>query len=710
MFYSVCAQGRPVRLCEATRQFALESLNGKYGDEAMRHWAVSLDGVEGFDALSPVRQYDAAIREIARRAPLRVTPQERVCGAATLGAAIAHNVPATRGGKLAFPSISHLTLGFDRALKLGVNAMEREIRERATDPALDARQRALLASLQNAVDALRVWHGRYLAATRETRPDLYNLLLRVPFEPPENFHQAVQALWFLFAFTRLCGNWPGIGRIDEMLGEFLRRDLASGALTREEAREILASLFIKGCEWIESETPTGSGDAQHYQNIVLGGLDETGREVTNAVSYLVVDIVEELAIGDFPITVRLNPATPAPFKRRLAEAIRHGGGAIALYGEPLILDSLMRFGYSREEALRFANDGCWEVQIPGKTCFSYVPFDALAIFLHDTLRVDEETPLPYGDFEELYRAYLRDLGAKVDAICAGAIAARLETDGRGNFRWKEALPCGVVSLFEEGCVENARSYLEGGPRYTVISPHIGGAPDVGNSLLAIDRLVYREKRVTLDELRAILRANWEGHEPLRQYVLNRYTYYGNDDDAADAYTARLLDDFAAMVLGHNGESPILFPPGVSTFGRQIEWAPGRAATPFGARKGDVLAPNASPTPGTDEAGATALIRSYCKLGLGRLTCGAALDVKLLPALARGENGANALVALMDAFVALGGFFMQIDIMDADALRAARENPQAYKSLSVRVSGWNARFVTLNEEWQNMVIERTARGM
>ena len=385
-------------------------------------------------------------------------------------------------------------------------------------------------------------------------------------------------------------------------------------------------------------------------------------------------------------------------------------GAIALYGEPLILDSLVRFGYSREEALRFANDGCWEVQIPGKTCFSYVPFDALAIFLHDTLRVDEETPLPYGDFEELYRAYLRDLGAKVDAICAGAIAARLETDGRGNFRWKEALPCGVVSLFEEGCVENARSYLEGGPRYTVISPHIGGAPDVGNSLLAIDRLVYREKRVTLDELRAILRANWEGHEPLRQYVLNRYTYYGNDDDAADAYTARLLDDFAAMVLGHNGESPILFPPGVSTFGRQIEWAPGRAATPFGVRKGDVLAPNASPTPGTDEAGATALIRSYCKLGLGRLTCGAALDVKLLPALARGENGANALVALMDAFVALGGFFMQIDIMDADALRAARENPQAYKSLSVRVSGWNARFVTLNEEWQNMVIERTARGM
>ena len=259
-------------------------------------------------------------------------------------------------------------------------------------------------------------------------------------------------------------------------------------------------------------------------------------------------------------------------------------------------------------------------------------------------------------------------------------------------------------------MENARSYLEGGPRYTVISPHIGGAPDVGNSLLAIDRLVYREKRVTLDELRAILRANWEGHEPLRQYVLNRYTYYGNDDDVADAYTVRLLDDFAAMVLKHNGESPILFPPGVSTFGRQIEWAPGRAATPFGARKGDVLAPNASPTPGTDEAGATALIRSYCKLGLGRLTCGAALDVKLLPALARGENGANALVALMDAFVALGGFFMQIDIMDADALRAARENPQAYKSLSVRVSGWNARFVTLNEEWQNMVIERTARGM
>jgi len=140
----------------------------------------------------------------------------------------------------------------------------------------------------------------------------------------------------------------------------------------------------------------------------------------------------------------------------------------------------------------------------------------------------------------------------------------------------------------------------------------------------------------------------------------------------------------------------------------LEWAPRRLASPHGKKSGEVLAANCSPTPGTDQEGATAIIRSYCKLPLNKTVTGAALDLKLLPSSVQGENGLQALISLMRGFTALGGCFMQPDIVNADILREAQAHPENYQMLSVRVSGWNARFVTLNEEWQNMIIEQNER--
>ena len=175
-------------------------------------------------------------------------------------------------------------------------------------------------------------------------------------------------------------------------------------------------------------------------------------------------------------------------------------------------------------------------------------------------------------------------------------------------------------------------------------------------------------------------------------------------------TAEILDRFADMVLAHKGESPILYIPGVSTFGRQIDWLGQRTASPFGMKKGTILAGNASPTPGTDKEGATSIIESYCRADLEKQVCGAALDVKLHPSATRGENGLAGIVALLKGFVTLGGYFLQLDVIDGEVLRKAQEDPEAYKTLSVRVSGWNARFVTLNRQWQEMIIERTATGL
>jgi formate C-acetyltransferase len=449
-------------------------------------------------------------------------------------------------------------------------------------------------------------------------------------------------------------------------------------------------------------------NAQHYQNIVLAGVGENGEEITNEVTYLVLDILEELGISDFPTTVRVSRRTDERLLRRVAEVMRYGGGILAVYGEDTVLDALVRSGYPLREARKFANDGCWEVQIPGKTFFIYSPFDSLRILQEKTLQGYDGT-VSFADFEELYQKYTVDLHAAVEKIFLRRLSQFEEGAAANGWKWKEQTPCTVISLFEEGCIEKGLSYLEGGPIYNLHSPHIGGLADTVNSLYAVKRLVFDDKKLTLGEFLRILKNNWEGDELLRQYVLNKYTYYGNDNDEVDAIAARLLSDFSDICASFNGRCGYSFPAGVSTFGRQLEWAPSRVATPSGRRAGEVLAANCSPTPGTDREGATAIIRSYCKIDHRKLASGAALDIRLLPSSVEGEDGLEALVSLIRGFVELGGFFMQPDIADVSVLREAQEHPEDYSTLSVRVSGWNARFVTLNREWQEMVIRQNEHG-
>lgn len=709
-FLTVFNEKRPVRLSEETRRFAYESLKGKYGDDAMKNYAVALDGIEGYADMSDYDKYDAAVREIVTKVPVRICENELISGAATLGHAIHHTMPATYMGEETFFGISHTTLGFDMVLKIGINGIFENASERLKCDDLSAEQKRMLESVINTIESMKIWHGRYLDALKDTYPENYETLLNVPFNPPASYREALQSVWFTFAFIRLFGNWPGIGRLDQMLGDFLKADLESGRLDLDTARELTAHFFIKGCEWIESNTARGTGDAQHYQNIILGGTDVDGNDVENEVTHLILDVVEELPIGDYPITIRLNENTSDRLLTHAAKVVRHGGGVVAFYNEPLIFDALRDFGYPEDKIKTFANDGCWEITIPGETNFNYVPFDGLTVLLNDTLRLNTDTPAEFSSVEEIFEEYKKGLYKQVEIICKGNADWKLLHDEGNDNVWRNERPCSVMSMFVDGCIQKAMPYLSGGPNYTVVSPHISGAADVGNSLYAIQKLVFEDKLVSFNELMTILQNNWEGAEILRQTALNKYKYYGNDCDESDKYTALVIDTFADMVNSfNNGEYPILFPAGVSTFGRQIEYAAHRLATPFGKRKGDYLAPNCSPTPGTDLEGATAIIKSYSKVNLRKTACGAALDIKLLPSAVYGDNGLSALKALFKGFVKAGGFFVQIDVIDGEILKKAQENPEEYKTLAVRVSGWNARFITLNEEWQRVIIERTAGG-
>ncbi len=714
-FGAVSAPNRVRRLSDTTRRLAARYLAGEFG-LAMggEDLVVEKSAIQG---LSPDMAYATAVRRIAEAAPLRLLPEERLAGAATLLAATRHMTPAIDYG-----STSHTTIGFEAALKSGYRGIRAAIEARLREPDVGSRAdflRAMLACL----DAAGTWHRRHVmlleerirqsdGARKAHYEDVLRSLRNVPEQPPASFREAVQSLWFMWTFQRLCGNWSGLGRIDKMLGPYLRRDLDAGAITLDEARELLAHFWVKGCEWIGcGKFAPGSGDAQFYQNVVLAGVDEQGAPVLNEVTWLVLDVVEELHISDFPIAVRGSKATPDRLLRRVAEVQRLGGGIVAIYNEDLILRALTRFGYPIEEARDFANDGCWEIIIPGKTAFSYCPFDMLKV-LQETLGLG---PAPaerveFPDFESLYQAFLARLACALDAIQAqsdGAFLAQSESSLPGSEGpAPNGHPAPLLSMLVEGCIERARGYHNRGARYTVRAPHAGGIPDTANSLMILKKCVYDEKRLSLAEFVNVLAANWAGHEALRREIRQQVDLYGNDQPEADAMIRRVYDDYVRLGSRVRERNGVLRPLGISTFGREIEFRAHRKATAFGALEGDILATNLAPTPGTDRKGPTAVIRSFCSMDFEKLPNGVPLELKIMPGSVVGEAGLDTLVALMRAFCDLGGVFLHIDVADSDMLRDAQQHPEKYPNLSVRISGWSARFATLSKPWQDMVIQRT----
>jgi formate C-acetyltransferase len=568
-----------------------------------------------------------------------------------------------------------------------------------------------LNAMRMCLDAAEIWRSRHMAllaelaansegAERENYLQVAQTLERVPENPPSGFREAVQSLWFMYAFQRLNGTWSGIGRFDEMLGPYLEKDLREGRITLDEARELVAHFWIKGCEWIGAFDTRGSGDAQHYQNIILSGMDVDGKDVTNDVTYLVLDVVEELHISDFPIAVRLSERSDDKLFRRIAEVQRFGGGIVAAYNEDVVISGLVKLGYPLEEARKFTNDGCWEVLVPGKTTFIYIPFDMLTM-LHQTLALREQNaPAPeFADFEALYASLMDKVREHLDHHNAMA-------DGFA----RSGYPTPLISMFVEDCIERGRGYHDRGSHYNVIAPHAGGMANVADSLLVLKKLVYEDGRMSLPEFVEILRNDWKNEEPLRQLVLNRVSSYGNDDDEADAMMLRVFNDYTDLVGRVREREGVLRPAGISTFGREIEWSRGknatRAASPDGHHEGEILATNFSPSPGTDKVGPTAALKSYCKMDFTRTPNGATLELKVHPDTVKGERGVETLAALTRGFIKLGGWFLHIDVVDSTMLIDAQRHPERYPNLSVRVAGWSARFATLEKNWQDMVIGRT----
>ena len=715
-------KGTAKRLSDETRALAERYLTGKYqfrlGDAGFRLEELNLP-----ENTPPEIRHGKNTLLTAERSRIDILPEERLAGSASNVQARNHRVPGYPAGGWSTPgaSISHTTADFGDAVRKGLKGLEAEIRERMKDDG-NTHHQDFFHGLRDVIAAMRIWTNRYLGAYEEMLSDpkyaehhenlraVADRLRRVPENPPESFAEALQSFWSFFEFQRLCGNWTGLGRFDEILGPYLSCDLRNGVITLDEARELIAHFWIKGTEWCfgllkDSNFRPGSGDAQNYQNIILGGIDKAGRQIENEVTFLVLDVVEELHISDYPVTVRLNSRTSDKLLRRIAEVQLLGGGIVSVYDEPVILRNLKNMGIPVEEARTFTNDGCWEIIIPGQTRFSYIPQDFLIPFQEALFA--EKTP---DTFDELYRNFLERVRLLVENV-RKKIGPLPGKEAPGDYPETPVAHADVVlSLLMPSCRKSGCSYTLDGTRWVIKAIHMAGLPDAANSLYAIRKLVFEKKIVSLPELVGILKNDWQGEEALRLRFANSLRYYGNDNPEADEMLARVLRDCSAILNEKPKAGYVMIPAGVSTFGREIAFAPNRLATAFGKHAHEYLAPNLSPTPGTDKSPVTAVLNSYCRMDFADTPNGCPLDLRLSAGIRRSPGAAESLAQLLRVFVEKQGLYLQIDTVDPEMLRDAKKDPDRFPNLVVRISGWSARFASLSEEWQEMIINRTALDM
>lgn len=554
------------------------------------------------------------------------------------------------------------------------------------------------------------------ATRREELEKIIDVCNRVPAHSPRDFWEALQHYWFvhLGVITEL-NPWDAFnpGRLDQHLYPFYEKGLADGSLTKEKAKELLQLFWIK---FNNQPAPPKVGvtaeESNTYNDFALintGGVRTDGSSAVNELSYLILDVVEEMRTLQPSSMVQISKKTPDEFLNRVLKIIKTGFGQPSVFNTDEIVQELLRQGKTVEDARDGGSSGCVETGAFGKECYILTGYFNLVKVLEITLNngVDPRTGrrigLPTGDpkdfdtFDELLDAFKKQLHHFIDVKIGGNnVIERLYADH---------LPVPFLSIMISDCISKGKDYNDGGARYNTSYIQGVGLGTLTDSLAAIKHQIFDRKEMSLGELLKALRTSFAGFEKLRQRLINKTPKYGNDDDYADDITRTIFEAYFSAVDGRpnmkGGSYRInLLPTTVHIyFGKVV------GATPDGRKAGEPLSEGVSPVQGADRKGPTAVIKSVSKIDHVK-TGGTLLNQKFAPELLVDEVGLDKLAHLIRTYFKLGGHHIQFNVINAETLHNAQRHPEKYRDLMVRVAGYSDYFVNLSLDLQNEIIRRT----
>ena len=540
---------------------------------------------------------------------------------------------------------------------------------------------------------------------------------RVPAHAPETFHEAIQMYWFvhLATITELNG-WDAMnpGHFDQHLAPFYENDIRQGRLTREQAKELLCCFWIKVNNHPAPPkvgiTARESGTYNDFTNINIGGLSPDGRDGTNEVSYLMLEVIEELHILQPGNSVHISTKTPDAFLHAATRVIRQGHGYPSVFNPDVYVGELLRQGKSVPDAFEGGCSGCIEVGAFGKEAYLLTGYLNVPKILEVTLNngidpvtgkkagIETGDPATFTGFEMLYDAFLRQLHFVVDQ--------KMRVSNYIDRMFAKYAPAPFLSVVIDDCIAKGKDYYDGGPRYNTSYIQCCGLGTVTDSLSAIKKHVFEDQRFSMVKLLEAVGKNFSGAEKLRQTIINRTPFFGNDDDTADALAVRIYNDLVNEIDG----KPNIKPGGkyhlnmLSTtchvyFGKVL------GATPNGRLAGKSISDGTSPSHGADTHGPSSVIKSLSKLDHVK-SGGTLLNQRFLPGLLKKEEDMKKLGHLIRSYFRLGGHHIQFNIVDTATLLAAQACPEDYRDLMVRMAGYSDYFNDMNADLQQEVIERT----
>lgn len=538
----------------------------------------------------------------------------------------------------------------------------------------------------------------------------------VPRKPAETFWEALQSIWFVQLITQIETNGIAVslGRMDQYLYQYYKNDILEGKLDSEGAQELLECFLIKLNELVriyDEKAALINAGLPAFQNITIGGRDENNKDATNELTYMFLDALMELRLPQIHIVLKVHKTTPTALLQKAIKSIKAVQGMPALVGDEALEKFLLSKGVPQKEARTYALSGCVTPGVYGVWSRGGAAYVNLLKVLELALNngVDPLTGIKAGpetgnaeefkSMNDILIAFKKQLESLIKRSVVGCnILDKVQA---------EKMPHVFLSIFVRGCIENGNDATRGGARFNFTRIMGGGLPNVANSLAAIKKVVFDDKKINMKQLIDSLRNNFgrPEDEKIRRMLLSA-PKYGNDDDYVDDFAVKISDLFMSEVEKYRNPRNGVFIPAYQTLLSNIYFGWRTGATPDGRLTGEALADTLSPVHGTDKKGPTAVLSTVAKIDHAR-SSGTILNLKFNRTVLENERDEKKLIDLIKGYlVDLGASHVQFNVISSAELRDAQQHPEKYRDLIVRVTGYSAYFVELSKDVQDDIIGRT----